>query len=112
MTRKKKSAASKKLASESSSLTADTANQPPVSPTPGPSTPIPESQASSSTLVEPPQPQPAPGPDDVQTDDADEVEDVRTQADTLKEQGNVFFKNKDYTRAVGLYTEAISESGH
>lgn len=111
MAKKKKSNAPKKSGSESTSLAADAANPPSASPTPSLSTATPESLVSTSAPIEPPQPQPA-SDSDVQTNGVDQVEDLKTRAGALKEQGNVFFKNKDYGKAVGLYTEAISESGH
>ena len=109
MAKKKKSATTKNSVSESPGLAADTAN---ASPTPGSSTPAPESRASTTAPVEPPQPQLAPDSDGVQTNGTDQPEDLKTRADALKDQGNVFFKSKDYAKAVGLYTEAIREFGH
>lgn len=112
MGRKKRTTASKSV-SESTSLAADAVNPPPGpgSPTPVPPTPTPDSRASTSTLVEPPQPQPTPDSEDVQTKGTDQPEELKTRADALKEQGNVLFKNKEYGKAVGLYSEAISEFG-
>lgn len=112
MAKKKKSTAPKKSGSESTSLAADTTNAPSTSPTPSLSTPTPESFVSTSGPLELPPPQPAPDSRDVQTNGTDQAEDLKTRADALKEQGNTFFKNKDYDKAVGLYTEALSESGH
>jgi hypothetical protein len=110
MPKKKKSAPSKKSVSQSTGLAADTANGPPASPTPSPPTPTPDGHPSTPEPIEPPKPQPDtnPGGD---TNGTDQV-DLKVRADASKEQGNVFFKNKDYAKAVGLYTEAISESGH
>jgi len=110
MAKKKKATPLKKSVSELTGLATDTGNLPTPSPTPVPPTPTPESHASTSASVEP-QPQPTPNSGDVHTNGTDH-EDLKARADASKEQGNVFFKNKDYGKAVGLYTEAISESGH
>ena len=111
MPKKKKSSTPKKTVSESTGLAADTALPPPASPTPGSPTPIPESTASASAPVEPPPPPLAANSEDVHTNGTDQP-DLKARADASKEEGNDFFKNKDYGRAVGLYTEAISKSGH
>lgn len=111
MAKKKKNTALKKSLSESTGLAPDAVNPPPASPTPGSPTPPPESDAPTSAPVEPPQPPPTSDPEVVHTNGTDQ-DDLKARADASKEQGNVFFKNKDYEKAVGLYTEAISESLH
>jgi len=112
MGKKKKPTVLKKSVSESTSLAADTANLSSASPTPGPPTPTPESHPSTSAPIEPPQPEPVTNSGGVETNGTDQPQDLKTHADALKEQGNDFFKNKHYEKAVGLYTEAISESGY
>ena len=111
MAKKKKNTPPKKSLSESTGLAPDTVNPPPASPTPGSPTPQPESDAPTSVPVELPQPPPTSDPGVVDTNGTDPA-GLKTRADASKEQGNVFFKNKDYEKAVGLYTEAISESVH
>jgi hypothetical protein len=113
MPKKKRNTPSKNSVSGSTGLAADKANPPPASPTPrSPTpTPTPESSASTSVPVEPPPPPPAPNSGAAHTNGTDPV-DLKARADASKEQGNVFFKSKEYEKAVGLYTEAISESGH
>lgn len=59
-----------------------------------------------SSEAEPPKPEPEPEPEEELTEE--EFQANKDKAETLKQEGNVSFKNADYEKSIDLYTQALA----